>query len=245
MNTDEEPRGKKEADSFTERYQLIRTLGEGATAIVVLAKHKKSNERVAVKIVDKTHDDWDEATVEAFQNEIRILAKFQYKYLVSMRDIMVPALYLTPTIPFLSASLPLSCSSPSLRHILYTYRKARIPFTTNLPSLSPIIPVLISLSSPIQTQLHSYFALFHLHPHSILSGNWARNLHCDGAREWRRIVRSYCGKWVPWRAHHGALPQRHPSRHQVFPALTILSALMTRLDIFYVPFNSILYFNSS
>jgi hypothetical protein len=45
-----------------------------------------------VKIVDKKSDIWDEDSVEAFQNEIRITAKLQYKYLVSMRDFMVPSL---------------------------------------------------------------------------------------------------------------------------------------------------------
>lgn len=67
----------------------MKKLGEGATAVVKLAKHIASGERVAVKIVDKKSSFWDEDSVEAFQTEVKITAKLQYKYLVSMRDFMV------------------------------------------------------------------------------------------------------------------------------------------------------------
>lgn len=54
-------------------YKFGKKLGEGATAIVKLARSTKDNKKVAIKIVNKESDDWDEENIAAFRTEVHIL----------------------------------------------------------------------------------------------------------------------------------------------------------------------------
>lgn len=67
-------------------YAFGKKLGEGATAVVKLAESK--GKKVAVKIVDKESDDWDEENISAFRTEVHILSLLsECPFLISSIDL--------------------------------------------------------------------------------------------------------------------------------------------------------------
>jgi len=72
--------------SFKETYDLKQELGKGAFSVVHLAVHKKTGDKVAVKIIDKTI-----ATAEAderrLKNEVDILKKVRHPNIIALIDI--------------------------------------------------------------------------------------------------------------------------------------------------------------
>lgn len=58
-------------EKLDNNYEVIRKIGNGTYAVVVLARHKKFiNEEVAIKIIDKTNEDFKK-NPKLLENEVR------------------------------------------------------------------------------------------------------------------------------------------------------------------------------
>lgn len=66
-------------------YQLIRHLGAGAYATVKLAQHKKSKEKVAIKIYPKFKLN-DQTKRKAVQREIACMQKISHPNIVKLHE---------------------------------------------------------------------------------------------------------------------------------------------------------------
>lgn len=69
-------------------YILGATLGEGAFAKVKVATHIHTQEKVAIKILDKTKMVDDEDDIKRVQKEINILKKLRHKNIIQLYEIM-------------------------------------------------------------------------------------------------------------------------------------------------------------
>ena len=77
--------------SIKDLYRLRYKLGnsESQSAKVIAAKHRVSNEEVAIKIVDKRKCDQ-----QMLQNEIQILKKLSHPHIVKLEDLFETRKYL-------------------------------------------------------------------------------------------------------------------------------------------------------
>ncbi len=69
-------------------YLIGETIGEGAFAKVKVATHIHTNEKVAIKILDKTKFFKDEEDINRVQKEISILKKLKHKNIIQLYEIM-------------------------------------------------------------------------------------------------------------------------------------------------------------
>ena len=69
-------------------YLLGQTLGEGAFAKVKVATQIHTNEKTAIKILDKSRLLEDERDVQRFKKEINILKKLHHKNIIQLYEIM-------------------------------------------------------------------------------------------------------------------------------------------------------------
>lgn len=70
---------------FGDKYQLINKIGEGATGVVYIAKDLKSQEDVAIKILDSGLAR-DQKFVDRFKREAEVLRAFNHPGSVKLRD---------------------------------------------------------------------------------------------------------------------------------------------------------------
>ncbi|BFU22751.1 protein kinase, putative [Entamoeba histolytica HM-1:IMSS-B] len=79
-----------EVVSFSEKYSIIKTLGQGTTAKVILYKEKgfeneESDEHsVAVKVIDKKNKAISEEVMKPILEEVETLKKLQHQYVVKV-----------------------------------------------------------------------------------------------------------------------------------------------------------------
>jgi len=69
-------------------YLMGDTIGEGAFAKVKVAVHMQTNEKVAIKILDKDKTFKEEEDIERVQKEIDILKKLKHKNIIQLYEIM-------------------------------------------------------------------------------------------------------------------------------------------------------------
>jgi len=72
--------------AFKDVYDLKQELGKGAFSVVHLAVDKKTGDRVAVKIIDKTQAN-AEADEKRLKNEVAILKKVRHPSIIALIDI--------------------------------------------------------------------------------------------------------------------------------------------------------------
>ena len=63
-------------------YDLLDTLGRGGMGVVYLAQHSKSNQMVALKVLDQI----DPTTLEAIRREVRALREISHAGVVQFVD---------------------------------------------------------------------------------------------------------------------------------------------------------------
>jgi calcium/calmodulin-dependent protein kinase I len=84
---------------ITDNYDIKEEVGKGAFSVVKLAVNKKTGEKVAVKIINKTKAS-SEADAKRLQTEVEILKKVKHPNIISLKD-----LYDTPEELFLVMEL--------------------------------------------------------------------------------------------------------------------------------------------
>jgi len=90
-------RGKSSKDQVLENYDIKEKLGSGTFAVVKMCVDKKTGEKWAIKILDKTAK---EANLEMMQREVEIMEKVEHKNVIYMRE-----MYDTPTKMYLIMEL--------------------------------------------------------------------------------------------------------------------------------------------
>lgn len=75
------------ATSHVGNYTLYATIGEGAFGKVKLAVHRETNQRVAIKIMDKNEIREQEFTAQV-RREIYIMRKLKHKHIVLMHEVL-------------------------------------------------------------------------------------------------------------------------------------------------------------
>jgi len=70
---------------ITDNYDIQKELGKGAFSVVHLAVHKKTGEKVAVKIIDKKQAKPEDQ--KRLQTEVDILKKVKHPNIVSLKDL--------------------------------------------------------------------------------------------------------------------------------------------------------------
>lgn len=73
-------------DADTEKYQKIAKIGEGTYGVVFKAKHKETNEVVALKNIRLDHE--DEGIPSTAVREISLLRELQHPNIVCLKDIV-------------------------------------------------------------------------------------------------------------------------------------------------------------
>jgi len=71
---------------ITENYDIKEEVGKGAFSVVKLAVNKKTGEKVAVKIINKTKAS-SEADAKRLQTEVEILKKVKHPNIISLKDL--------------------------------------------------------------------------------------------------------------------------------------------------------------
>jgi len=79
---------KNKSSKLKGPYLMGDTIGEGAFAKVKIAVHMQTNEKVAIKILDKTKFFKDEEDINRVQKEIAILKKLKHKNIIQLYEIM-------------------------------------------------------------------------------------------------------------------------------------------------------------
>jgi len=74
------------ANALLEQYELKDELGKGAFSVVKLAINKKTGEKVAVKIIDKTQASSD-SDEKRLKTEVEILKKVKHSNIVCLKDL--------------------------------------------------------------------------------------------------------------------------------------------------------------
>jgi serine/threonine protein kinase len=77
-------RKRKEAGD----YWLGRTLGKGSSGRVKLGYHKRTGEKVAVKIISKTYLTSNATTERAVKREIAVMKLIQHPHIVGLIDVI-------------------------------------------------------------------------------------------------------------------------------------------------------------
>jgi len=90
-------KGKATKDAVTENYDIKEKLGSGTFAVVKMCIDKKTGEKWAIKILDKTSK---EANLEMMQREVEIMEQVEHKNVIYMRE-----MYDTPTKMYLIMEL--------------------------------------------------------------------------------------------------------------------------------------------
>lgn len=75
-----------QSDTDTEKYQKIAKIGEGTYGVVFKAKHKETNEVVALKNIRLDHE--DEGIPSTAVREISLLRELQHPNIVCLKDIV-------------------------------------------------------------------------------------------------------------------------------------------------------------
>jgi 5'-AMP-activated protein kinase catalytic alpha subunit len=84
----EDAKERKKSSKLKGPYLLGPTLGEGAFAKVKVATHIHTQEKVAIKILDKTLMVEDEDDIKRVQKEINILKKQRHKNIIQLYEVM-------------------------------------------------------------------------------------------------------------------------------------------------------------
>jgi len=86
--------GKSEHPEISEKYNLLEEIGKGTFSVVRLAIDKETEERVAIKIIDKRRF-WHLAkTREQLTREVTILKQIKHPYIISIHDLVETKEYL-------------------------------------------------------------------------------------------------------------------------------------------------------
>lgn len=72
-------------ENLDEEYELKHELGKGKFGVVKLAIHKKTNRKVAVKIIGKNNIEYSD--LEMIKNEIEILKVCQHPHILKLYDV--------------------------------------------------------------------------------------------------------------------------------------------------------------
>jgi len=73
---------------FNQTYTLGETLGKGATSIVREGVKTSTEEKVAVKIINKNDDMWDTTMVGEFRREVLLISLLSHRHVTAWRDIL-------------------------------------------------------------------------------------------------------------------------------------------------------------
>ena len=71
---------------FNEKYEILKSLGEGNTSKVYLGKSMESGEHVAIKILKEEFLRRDSDSIVSVQNEITILKSLKHSGIINMTE---------------------------------------------------------------------------------------------------------------------------------------------------------------